>query len=85
MESDPKGEWVPAEEMQTLERELAEAREEIARLNKSLSNGSTIYDAVCEQRNALADACRWAQKELGKHTRPSPLDTALAAVKGGES
>jgi len=38
-----------------------------------------------EQRDRLAEACRWAQRELGKHTRPSPIDKALAALKGGTS
>jgi hypothetical protein len=37
------------------------------------------------QKWRLAEACRWAQRELGKHTRPSPIDKALAALKGGTS
>lgn len=32
-------------------------------------------------RNELAEACRWAQAQLGKHTRPSPIDRALAILK----
>jgi hypothetical protein len=36
------------------------------------------------QRDELLAACEWAVSEFGKHTRPSPLDKAIAAVKGGE-
>jgi hypothetical protein len=36
------------------------------------------------QRDELIAACEWALSELGKHTRPSPLDKAIAAAKGGE-
>jgi len=35
------------------------------------------------QRDALLEACEWAMENLGKHTRPSPLDTAIAIAKGG--
>jgi len=34
-----------------------------------------------EKCDALVSACQWAQVELGKHTRPSPIDTALAMVE----
>ena len=37
---------------------------------------------VQRQRDELLAACEWAQSQLGKHTRPSPLDKAIAAVKG---
>ena len=36
------------------------------------------------QRDELLAACEWAQSQLGKHTRPSPLDKAIAAMKGEE-
>jgi hypothetical protein len=35
------------------------------------------------QRDELIAACEWAVSEFGKHTRPSPLDKAIAAAKGG--
>jgi hypothetical protein len=40
-------------------------------------------DEAREERDRLAEACRWAQRELGKHNRPSPIDKALAELKGG--
>lgn len=46
-----------------IERQLAEAHEEIARLNKSLSNASAIYDAACEQRDHyIAESNRLAEE-----------------------
>lgn len=68
-----------------LERQLAESREENARLQKSLSNASAIYDAVCEQRDRLAEAL----EDILNDATDSPLykiraaNEALAAVKGG--
>jgi hypothetical protein len=38
-----------------------------------------------EKCDALIAACQWAQVELGKHTRPSPIDTALAMVERREA
>jgi hypothetical protein len=73
-----------------LERELAEARALLAAANKgaernaeALRISSEKLNEAREQRNRLAEACRWAQRELGKHTRPSPIDKALVALKGG--
>lgn len=34
------------------------------------------------QRNKMRDALEWAQSEIGKTTRPNPVDKALAAAKG---
>lgn len=80
-------ELIHVDHFKFLERQLAEAREEIARLNKSLSSASAIYDAVCGQRDRLADAI-----ERHQTTLPYPpefedfeLYSALAAVKGGEA
>jgi hypothetical protein len=46
----------------------------------------TVLEAckrILLQRDELLAACEWAVSEFGKHTRPSPLDKAIAAVKGG--
>ena len=82
-----------------LERQLAESREENARINKSLNNASAIYDAACEQRDRLA---KWivnnppkyggdhACAECYPHSHclingfQCGYHTALAAVKGGK-
>jgi len=34
------------------------------------------------KQNELAAACRWAQTQIGKHTRPSPIDKALELIEG---
>jgi hypothetical protein len=50
-------------------------------------HSNEIGDAIAEiakQQDALIAACQWAQAELGKHTRPSPIDTALAMVERRE-
>lgn len=44
-----------------IERQLAEARDEIARINKSLNNASAIYDAACEQRDKAVNDYESAQ------------------------
>ena len=68
-------------EVDRLKRELAET---VACMR--LAEAATIR-ALHERNEAraqkwqLADACRWAQVELGKHTRPSPIDKALAELK----
>jgi hypothetical protein len=43
---------------------------------------ATFARRLERQRDELLAACEWALSELGKHTRPSPLDKAIAAVKG---
>lgn len=68
-------------ELEACRRELAEAR---ANRDYETDVAATLRcerDEAREQRDRLAEACRWAQRELGKHTRPSPIDKALAAVK----
>ena len=70
-------------EIDRLKRELAET---VACMR--LAEAATIR-ALHERNEArgqkwrLAEACRWAQRELGKHTRPSPIDKALDSLKGG--
>jgi hypothetical protein len=44
------------DQIQNLERELAAARAEIDGLNFALKQASSIYDAVTEQRDRLAEA-----------------------------
>lgn len=81
-----------------IERQLAEARDEIARINKSLNNASAIYDAACEQRDRLAEALRDIKDRAQDATIVLHPDSdakgcvddvlewseqALAAVKGG--
>ena len=45
---------------------------------------ANIARRIERQRDELIAACEWAVSEFGKHTRPSPLDKAIAAAKGGE-
>lgn len=49
-------EIVDADFARQLERELAEAEDEIARLNQSLKSASSIYDEAKEQRDRLKSA-----------------------------
>lgn len=49
-----------------------------------ITDGDTTQRRVITliaQRDALLEACEWARENLGKHTRPSPLDTAIAIAK----
>jgi len=68
-------------EVDRLKRELAET---VACMR--LAEAATIR-ALHERNEArgqldlLAESCRWAQVKLGKHTRPSPIDKALAELK----
>jgi hypothetical protein len=73
-----------------LERQRDEAREHAANAEASLKMAinsanarQTETEHAMRQRDELLAACEWALSELGKHTRPSPLDKAIAAVKGG--
>ena len=79
-----------ADVCERLERQRDEAREHAANAEASLKmaiNSANARQAETEhamrQRDELLAACEWALSELGKHTRPSPLDKAIAAVKGG--
>lgn len=78
-----------AEREAKLMAQLAEAKRELdnAESDKRQADTDTIRalrerNEARQQRDRLAEACRWAQAQLGKHTRPSPIDKALAAVKG---
>ena len=78
-----------AEREAKLMAQLAEAKRELdnAESDKRQADTDTIRalrerNEARQQRDRLAEACRWAQAQLGKHTRPSPVDKALAAVKG---
>lgn len=81
---DPDGYAELYDKSRDLERQLAEAREENARLNKALSNASAIYDAAREQRDRLADALE--KIASGAHDWKTCVDKiapeALAATKG---
>ena len=89
-EQRPSSEYIGKATMRDLERQLAESREENARLNKSLSNASAIYDAVCEQRARLAAFVESLVDANGPHpdiNGSSAIPAAysiLAAVKGGK-
>ena len=59
---------------ETLELELA----------ASFKGTELIARMLADERGLsgrLAAACQWAQSELGNHTRPSPIDKALAEWK----
>ena len=56
--------------------------EEIYKASVDLANMlSDKLDAETALADRLAEACQWAMPELGRHTRPSQLDKALAAWK----
>jgi hypothetical protein len=55
-----------------------------AAANESIARVYETSKRLERQRDELIAACEWALSELGKHTRPSPLDKAIAAAKGGE-
>jgi hypothetical protein len=54
-----------------------------AAANESIVRVYETSKRLERQRDELIAACEWAVSEFGKHTRPSPLDKAIAAVKGG--
>lgn len=88
--SDIRPQILPA--IVALKRERNQARGLIKYANKgaernaeALRISSEKLNEAREQRDRLAEACRWARRELGKHTRPSPIDKALAALEGGTS
>ncbi len=77
-------------EIDRLKRERNQARGLLKYANKGAERNAEALRISSEKLNEargqkwrLAEACRWAQRELGKHTRPSPIDKALAALKGG--
>ena len=52
-----------------------------------MSNGESVVPTYLsrdlEHKLAVArEALEWAQSQLGKHTRPSPIDKALASING---
>ena len=71
----------------SLARRLERERDEITERWEKAANAYLIEqgkrEAAERQRDELLAACEWAQSQLGKHTRPSPLDKAIASVKGG--
>lgn len=61
-----------------LYKALAEERNECKDQFRLLGMSGEREAALLAKVETLADACRWAQRELGRHTRPSPIDKALA-------
>jgi len=61
-----------------LYKALAEERNECKDQARLLGMSGEREAALLAKVETLEAACRWAQRELGKHTRPSPVDKALA-------
>jgi len=89
-------EYVPIDDCRQLERELAEARKQVALYHRSFDGHIYVtneeYSELCEakrQRDMLADAANKYTIEHAKRGAVSTetierLEKALAAVKGGD-
>ena len=67
-----------------LERQRDEWHGAFLLATKRAGDAGELLVGLKRQRDELLAACEWAVSEFGKHTRPSPLDKAIAAAKGGE-
>lgn len=81
----------PCDAIKKLERDLALCQagnrvyaEHNSKLSDERDRLTLQLAELREKCDALIAACQWAQVELGKHTRPSPIDTALAMVERRE-
>ena len=68
----------------TADRIVSDSGETICEGLSWNDNGEMDGALIAAAPDLLA-ACEWAQLELGKHTRPSPLDAAIAKALNRET